>query len=222
MRPLVILRPEPGAGKTAARAEALGLAASVHPLFVPRAVEWIALAPDRFDALLLTSANAARLAGARLADYRELPVYAVGRATAAALQEAGFGQVVAGTGDGTAIARRIAADGHRRVLHLAGRTVAPIEPGDLLIERIAVYEMLRTEDDGLAERLAAESVLLIHSPRAGGILAQRVGPDQRAGLHLIAISPAALAACGTGWASAQTPDRPDDERMLALAARLCE
>ncbi|HEX7743212.1 MAG TPA: uroporphyrinogen-III synthase, partial [Sphingobium sp.] len=34
--------------------------------------------------------------------------------------------------------------------------------------------------------------------------------------------PVALAACGKGWASGEAPDRPDDERMLALAARLCE
>ncbi|WP_313806379.1 uroporphyrinogen-III synthase [Sphingobium sp.] len=222
MRPLVILRPEPGAGKTAERAAELGLLARVHPLFAPAVVEWQAPAPDRFDALLLTSANAARLAGDRLADYRDLPAYAVGRATAKALEAAGFASVVAGAGDGTAIAQRIAADGHRSVLHLAGRTAAPIEAGPLRIERIAVYEMQRTSDDGLAERLEPGSILLVHSPRAGEILAQRVGGQQRAALHLIAISPAALAACGMGWASAQAPDMPDDERMLALAVRLCE
>lgn len=222
MRPLIILRPEPGASKTAERAAELGLKARVIPLFAPQAVVWEAPAPDRFDALLLTSANAARFAGERLADYRGLPAYAVGRATARAMQEAGFAQVVAGDGDGTAIARRMAADGHRRVLHLAGRAVAPIEPGALSIERVAVYAMLRTGEADLAEQLTAGSVLLVHSPRAGEIVAQHVGLDQRALLHLIAISPAALAACGTGWASAQAPGKPDDERMLALAVRLCE
>ncbi|WP_176596880.1 uroporphyrinogen-III synthase [Sphingobium sp. 15-1] len=222
MRPVVILRPQPGASKTAERAAELGLQTQVMPLFAPQALAWDAPAPDRFDALLLTSANAARLAGERLADYRGLPAYAVGRATAKALAEAGFGQVVAGDGDGTAIARRIAAEGHGHVLHLAGRTVAPIDAGALRIERIAVYAMLRTGESGLAERLAAGSVLLVHSPRAGDVLAQLVGREQRQSLHLIAISPAALAACGAGWASAQAPDRPDDERMLALAVRLCE
>lgn len=222
MRPLVILRPEPGAGRTAARAAELGLAVQVHPLFAPHALDWVPPPPAKFDALLLTSANAARLAGARLADYRGLPAYAVGRATARALAEAGFSNVAAGDRDGTAIARRIAADGHRTVLHLAGRTVAAMDAGSLTIERVAVYEMLRTDEDGLAGRLAAGSVLLVHSPRAGGILAERVPVPQRSGLHLIAISPTALNACGTGWASGQAPDRPDDERMLALAVRLCE
>ncbi|WP_375195497.1 uroporphyrinogen-III synthase [Sphingobium sp.] len=222
MTRVVILRPEPGASRTAARAAELGLVAEVHPLFAPRAIDWAAPSPDRFDALLLTSANAARLAGARLTDYRVLPTYAVGRATARALAEAGLAGAVAGDGDGTAIARRIADDGHRVVLHLAGRTVAPMEAGLLTIERVAVYEMRRTDEDGLADRLEPGSILLVHSPRAGGILAERVSVDQRGGLHLIAISPAALAACGAGWASAEAPDTPDDERMLALAVRLCE
>lgn len=222
MRRLVILRPEPGASRTAARAAELGLAVQVHPLFAPRALDWAPPPPGDFNALLLTSANAARLAGERLADYRGLPSYAVGRATARALTEAGFSNVVAGDGDGTAIAQRIAADGHRAVLHLAGRTVAPMDAGSLKIERIAVYEMLRTGDDALADRLEPGSVLLVHSPRAGGILAKRVSVERRAGLHLIAISPATLAACGPGWASAEAPDTPDDERMLALAVRLCE
>ncbi|WP_176592492.1 uroporphyrinogen-III synthase [Sphingobium sp. EM0848] len=222
MRPLIILRPEPGAGQTAERAASLGLEARVHPLFVPQARGWEAPAPDRFNALLLTSANTARLAGDRLADYRRLPAYAVGRATAKAMEAAGFTQVIAGETDGTAIARRIAADGHRHVLHLGGQTVASIDPGPLMIERIAVYEMVRAADTGLAERLEPGSVLLIHSPRAGQLLKQIVSRDRRGALHLIAISPAALAASGTGWASAQSPDKPDDERMLALAVRLCE
>jgi len=222
VRRVVILRPEPGASRTAARAAELGLVPQVHPLFAPRTIDWLAPPADNFDALLLTSANAARLAGARLADYRGLPSYAVGRATAKALAAAGFADVVAGDGDGTAIARSIAADGHRVVLHLAGRTVAPMEAGSLTIERVAVYEMLRTDEDGLADRLDAGSVLLVHSPRAGGILAERVSVERRASLHLIAISLATLAACGSGWASAQAPDTPDDERMLALAVRLCE
>lgn len=222
MRPLVILRPEPGASRTAARAAALGLTAQVHPLFAPRALDWTPPAADRFDALLLTSANAVRLAGARLTDYRNLPAYAVGRMTADALTQAGFADVIIGDRDASAIAGRIAADGHRTVLHLAGRTVAPMDAGPLRVERVAVYEMVRTQDDGLAARLAAGSILLVHSPRAGELLAERVATGQRTSLHLIAISPGALAACGGGWASAQAPESPDDERMLALAVRLCE
>ncbi|WP_340267555.1 uroporphyrinogen-III synthase [Sphingobium mellinum] len=222
MRPLIILRPEPGASQTAARAERLGLRIRRCPLFEARPVIWKEPAPDRFDALLLTSAQAARLAGPKLERYRSLPAYAVGRATARALEERGFAGVIAGEQGGSAIAARIARDGHRHVLHLGGTTVARIDPGPLTIERIAIYTIGVTKEPRLDEALEPGAVLLVHSPRAGQRLAELIAPDRRAGFHLIAISAATLAACGTGWASGEAPDLPDDERMLALAVRLCE
>ena len=97
MRRLVILRPEPGASATAARARAMGLEPVTMPLFKVEAVDWDAPDPGLFDALLLTSANAVRYAGERLRSLRQLPVYAVGEATAAAAREAGF--EIASTGD---------------------------------------------------------------------------------------------------------------------------
>lgn len=222
MRPIVILRPEPGASQTAARAGRRGLRIRRCPLFEARPVIWKEPAPDRFDALLLTSAQAARLAGPKLDLYLSLPAYAVGRATARALEKRGFAGVVAGEQDGSAIAARIARDGHRRVLHLGGTTVAPIDAGPLLIERIAVYTIGAKKESGLEAALEPGAVLLVHSPRAGERLAELITPDRRGGFHLVAISAATLAACGTGWASGEAPDLPDDERMLALAARLCE
>lgn len=223
MTRVLILRPEPAAGRTAAKAAALGLDGLVHPLFAPQPVDWTAPPPGDFDALLLTSANAVRLAGPALTGYRALPAYAVGEATARALRAAGFAEVIAGSGDGSAIARRIMADGHRRVLHLAGTTVAPMEAGSLGISRIPVYSMASLPPDpALLAAAVPGSVLLVHSPRAGERLAAQMPEDQRASLHLVAISAAALAACGTGWARAVAAALPQDDEMLALARRLCE
>ena len=84
MRPLVILRPEPGASATARAAAALGLDPLVIPLFVVEPVEWVAPDPAGFDALLLTSANAIRNGGAELERVRGLPAVCVGEGTAAA------------------------------------------------------------------------------------------------------------------------------------------
>ena len=222
MRPVIILRPEPGASETARRARAIGLVPKLRPLFEARAIPWEAPPPDQFDALLLTSAQAARLAGDGLARYRALPAYTVGQATARALADQGFAQITTGDGDGSAIATRIAADGHRRVLHPGGTTVAPIAAGQLSITRLAVYTIGGKADVALDAVLEPGAILLVHSPRAGHRIADLIPPDKRATLHLIAISPAALAACGAGWASGEAPEKPDDERMLALAARLCE
>lgn len=223
MRRVLILRPEPAAGKTAEKARAIGLDALVHPLFAPQVVAWAPVAPEDYDALLLTSANGVRLAGPGLHRYRALPAYAVGAKTAQALTEAGFSDVVAGTMDGSAIAAQIAADGHRRVLHLAGTTVAPIQAGSLHIDRIAVYSMASLPPDpALLDMAVPGSILLVHSLRAGERLAAQIAESRRATLHIIAISAAALSACGAGWASAQAAALPQDDEMLALARRLCE
>ncbi|MGC4251294.1 MAG: uroporphyrinogen-III synthase [Sphingobium sp.] len=222
MRPLVILRPEPGAGRTAERATQMGLTATRCLLFEGRALDWDAPSPDGFDALLITSAQTVRLAGPRLALYRALPAYAVGRATAAAMEAAGFGRVIAGETDGTAIAARIAADGHRSVFLPGGVDTAPIEPGPLTLHRTAVYEMIEMEVGALDGLIGQGAVLMVHSPRAGRRLAALVPPGRRGNLHVVAISAAAQAACGARWASIQAAENPDDDRMLALARRLCE
>nr|WP_278254256.1 uroporphyrinogen-III synthase [Sphingobium sp. BYY-5] len=217
------MRPEPAAGRTAAKAAALGMEVRLHPLFAPQAIDWTPPPTKDFDALLLTSANGVRLAGPALHQYRGLPAYAVGGATARALADAGFVDVVTGKGDGSAIAARIARDGHRHVLHLAGTTVAPMEAGALDMMRVAVYRMTGLPaDPALLADATPGSILLVHSPRAGERLAAQIPENRRSDLHLIAISPAAQTACGAGWASAQAPALPQDDEMLALALSLCE
>lgn len=223
MKRVLILRPEPAAGRTAARAAALGMDARVHPLFAPQPIDWASPVPEDFDALLLTSANGVAFAGPSLLHYRGLLAYAVGATTAQALAEAGFSTIVAGDGDGSAIAARIIGDGHVRVLHLAGTTVAPMETGALDITRIAVYGMTGLPPDpALLEDAVPGAILLVHSPRAAARLAEQIGLEGRKSLHIVAISATTLAACGNGWASGQFAHVPRDDEMLALALRLCE
>lgn len=220
MRPLVILRPEPGAGRTAARATELGLAPRCIPLFDARPLAWTPPDPADFDVLLMTSAQAARLAGPDLARYRALPTYAVGPATAAAMAEQGLVPTGVGEDDGAMIAARIAADGHRRVLHLAGSVAAPFDRGPLHVRRVPVYTMVETTAS--LPPLPPGAVLLVHSPRAGARLAALIDAEARAGLHIVAISEAARTAAGAGWASAHAVALPQDDAMLALAVRLCD
>ncbi|HEX8374478.1 MAG TPA: uroporphyrinogen-III synthase, partial [Geminicoccaceae bacterium] len=128
---VLVLRPEPGAGETAARARALGLDPVVAPLFRIEKVAWEAPAEESFDALLLTSANAARCAGAA----PRKPCYAVGEATAEAARSAGFDVVDAGHSDGAAAVERMARAGIRRALHLCGRDHIPLHHPALTLER---------------------------------------------------------------------------------------
>ena len=100
---VLILRPQPGAGETAERARALGLEPVVTPLFSVRALDWTPPDPGNFDAVMLTSASAARQASDGLTPFKALPCYAVGEATAAAAEEAGFTNIRVGPDDGKAL-----------------------------------------------------------------------------------------------------------------------
>ena len=79
---VLILRPEPGASATAARARTLRLEPVVAPLFVVRPLAWEPPDPAGLDAVMLTSGNAPRLAGDGMTPFLRLPCYAVGEATA--------------------------------------------------------------------------------------------------------------------------------------------
>lgn len=213
MSKVVILRPEPGASATLARAVAAGIDAVAIPLFEIAPVDWIAPDPSEFDALLLTSANALRHGGNRLAAYRALPTYCVGEATAAAALSAGFG--VAGTGaqDAAALVERVPRG--LRLLHLTGRDHRPIAG----VTELIVYDSEAIDPPPSLEALEG-GVAMVHSPRAGARLAALV--EARADISIAAISDAAAAACGPGWREVTAIDAPGDGALLALAASLCQ
>ena len=64
-----------------------------------------------------------------------------------------------------------------------------------------------------------DGVALVHSPRAGQRLAELV--DDRATLAIAAISQAAADGAGAGWRRIDVAERPSDDALLAIAARLC-
>ncbi|QUT06182.1 uroporphyrinogen-III synthase [Sphingobium phenoxybenzoativorans] len=222
-RPLLILRPEPGASRTAQAAAALGLAVDCYPLFLTTPIPWTGPEPHFVDAVMFTSANGARLAGPQLDRYRHLPAYAVGEVTAEAVRAAGFAPVHVGTRGVQELAAMIADRGHQWVLHISGRDIRTFDPGDLRVTSASVYASVESGHAAdFAPHLVPGGVILIHSPRAGQRLADLVPPPVRATLHIAAISPAALEAAGGGWASGHAAARPDDAALLALAAGLCE
>lgn len=218
MKRVIVLRPEPGASETVARARERGLDAVSIPLFRIEPLEWQVPDIARFDALLLTSANAVRFGGPGLASVRDLPVHAVGEATAAVARSFGF--EVASVGD-TGVDRLIASlDPKLRLLHLAG------EDRVAMSRAIAAVAAYRSQVVDAPEDLkhAQGAVVLVHSPRAGTAFATvtaRLGLD-RASIRIAAISPAAAEAAGSGWAAIESAAQPTDDALLALAERLCD
>jgi uroporphyrinogen-III synthase len=216
--PLIILRPEPGASATAARARDAGLEVRSVPLFAAGPIEWAVPDPSGFDGLLLTSANAPRFAGAGLAPLSSLPLWCVGSATAAAATANGLAVHHVGTGGAQALIDLAAATGVRTLVWLAGEDRTPLNtPQSLTLSAIPVY---RAHPLALsADQLVGPAVVLVHSKRAARRLAS-LAPDHGA-LTLVAISEAVAAEAGGGWATVCVAPSPDDGEMVAMAAKLC-
>ncbi len=211
MKPLIILRPEPGASRTAARAQALGLRVVRFPLFAVLPVEWAAPDPRDYDAIILTSANAIRHGGEELFKLQSLPVHAVGEATAAMARAAGFTVASVGERGG----QSMPLPKGQQLLHLAGRDHLMIPNAT----SIAVYAARAVDEPEGIDQLN-NCVVAVHSPRAGARLAELV--QNRASVAVAAISAAAADACGPDWLAIAVADEPNDPALLALAARLCE
>jgi uroporphyrinogen-III synthase len=213
LKPLLVLRPEPGNGATAARAAALGLEVLQVPLFSTVAQPWTAPDPSAFDFLLLTSANAIRHGGDQLRKLTTLDVMAVGQATADAARAGGFHVRLTGGGGVEALLADVPSGA--RLLHLAGahhRAAASRHD----VKTIIVYraEPLRVTLP------RGPQVALVHSPRAGQRLAELA--TDRTAIAIAAISEQAAQACGEGWARVEAAATPADGPLLALAASLCQ
>lgn len=221
---LIIIRPEPGATKTAAAARERGLEAEAWPLSEARRIDWRMPDPKDFDALLVGSANVFRLGGAWMDAFGALPVHAVGQTTAEAARAAGFRVDVVGEGGLQSVL-----DAHKgqaiRYLRLGGAERVAIAPADgIVIEARTVYEITHLAmPEALADVLCAGAALvLLHSAGAARHFAaecDRLGID-RAEVRLACLGPRIAEAAGPGWGMVASAPQPNDSALLALAAEL--
>ena len=125
MRPrILVTRPEPGASRTARRLEAAGFDAVVLPLTRIAPLDFV-MPEGVFDAVIVTSAQALqRVDSARL---RQLPLYAVGEATAEAARKAEFEHLRSAGGSVSSIAALVKASAKpaAKLLYLCGRVRRP-------------------------------------------------------------------------------------------------
>lgn len=223
MTPLLVLRPQPGNDTSATRARALGLDVIQLPLFDIVGMDAGTGPEGPFDALLLSSANGVRFGTAAIHAHGDLPLYAVGEATAQAARETGHAHVLEGGGDAASTIPLIARDGHARVLHICGADVRDFDPLGITLIRHAVYRSAERPEDAVRATLdgLAGAVAAIHSPRAGRRLNALLDARQRTQIHVAAISARAAEASGSGWASLAVSAAPDDTALLACAQSLC-
>jgi uroporphyrinogen-III synthase len=137
---VLVTRPHPDDEATAGALRARGFEVLRAPMLRFAAVPFQDDVDVRYDAVIVTSANALRaiepqLAGSRLL---ELPLFAVGDHTASAARGAGFGQVIAAKGDAAALRDLVLAGVKSKhlkrgstLLYLAGADLARDLAGEL-------------------------------------------------------------------------------------------
>lgn len=188
---ILLTRPAQDSARLARRLEAAGHRVTSAPVMRIVHNEGPMLDLGPYQALLLTSANGARAIGRRSLR-RDLPVLAVGGATAAAAQAEGFSTIASAGGDVYSLAELAKArldPAAGPVLHAAGKVIA----GDLAqllpeinVVRAVLYEAVATDALPAAAlqaiRSAGIDLALFYSPRSARLfmdLAERSGvlPD---------------------------------------------
>ncbi|MGB3795337.1 MAG: uroporphyrinogen-III synthase [Alteraurantiacibacter sp.] len=220
---IFVIRPEPGLQSTLQSARDMGLAAVGLPLFEVMPLRWEAPEAADFDALLLGSANAVRHGGKMLEQVMDLPVHAVGQATADAASEAGL--TVDRIGEGGLQAVLDENDKPTRYLRLGGVEKVELDAGIHTITGRAVYDVRALPISGSSQiglRTGTPCVLL-HSAAAArhfGAEIDRIGLD-RSAIHLACIGQRVATAAGPRWANVQSAPQPNDADLLALARDMC-
>lgn len=231
---LLLTRPLSDSEATARKLQDLGHSSLIEPLL---SLEWLDEEPpdtDDVQAILLTSNNAA-LALARQTVNRDMPIFAVGKATAGAAGEAGFKNVNSADGDVFALARLVATkclpeDG--AVLHLAGEDTTGDLAGSLGragldLRRAVVYRARPARQFSAAAVAALENGgldgVLLFSPRSAtvftGLLGREGLSESCAGLDLYALSQAVShAAAELIFRDRHIPKYPSQADLLALLA----
>ena len=230
---LVLVRPEPEAGRSAARLRRLGHEIVSAPLLVITPVR-ANLAAEGMVALVVTSPRSAALIGPdALEELRRLPVFAVGDRTAATMTQAGFADVRSAAGDIIALGRLIAAVGlpaGARLLSLggaerAGDLAALLAPAGLAVERRTLYRMVPVDGlpPGLANALRqpGPAAVLHYSPRSAATFVAKVADAglqaEAARLDHLCLSAAVAAPLQrAGYARLRVAAAPDEAALIAL------
>lgn len=215
---VLIIRPQPGADATARRFAAAGYAPVLMPLFAIEHLPPPSVSVDRYDAIMLTSGNAARATCRFLESARDTPIYAVGSATASALANLSLPVAATGSSGVEALVGVAAADGHKKLLWLAGEDHSAVpQIAGVHIDIAIVYRsaVLETPADFAAQVAVCDAVIL-HSSRAAAHFSGLcdAGGISRSKITLATFSNAIADSAGDGWAQIIVAPSPNDAALM--------
>jgi uroporphyrinogen-III synthase len=215
---VLIIRPQPGADATARRFAAAGYATVLMPLFAIEDLPPPSVSVDGYDAILLTSGNAARAACGFLENARDIPIYAVGSATASALAHLALPVAATGSSGVEALVGVAAEDGHKNLLWLAGEDHSAVpQIAGVHIDIAIVYRSAALETPAhFAAQVEVCDAVILHSSRAAAHFAglcDAVGLS-RSKIALAMFSNAIAESAGDGWAHIIVAPAPNDTALM--------
>lgn len=238
-RPRIWLtRPQADSESFAASLHSHGIECIIQPvLTIEPCTVTIAADDPKPAAILLTSRHAAQALAALPADWRTLPVYCVGDATAHVARDAGCPQAIVGEGgDVFALMPRVAQDlaPGSRLLYLAGDTTRAdistlLGARDITVDARIAYRAVPTRkiSNELRNALNGHRLtgVVFFSPRsatlAGKLLAQFGLDDSLSNSHAYCLSlNVANAAATMGFARVHTCHSPTADSMRELIVSL--
>jgi uroporphyrinogen-III synthase len=235
---LLVTRPEPDAERSAAALRHHGHEVELAPLLQIKAIRDADFGAGPWSGLVVTSRNALDAVDShpRRAELLRLPIFAVGRHTAAAARAAGFLDVAAAGGNVQELAQHLRGWAQEApacrgpLLYLAGQDRSGDLAGDLAavgqdVATVAVYRAVKVDrfPPALATALAAgriDGVLhfsrrsaeaYLDCARAAGLLDQALAPSHYCLSQKIAEP---LAAAGAG--NIRVAMRPEETALIEL------
>jgi uroporphyrinogen-III synthase len=242
----LIIRPQPDADRDVGWLNRCGVPALASPVMIGTPLLSPSLAhdignPADFTAIIFTSRHAvdAVTKATNAAAWLPKPAFVVGSATAAAAKQAGFKNIIIGSGGGAGLIEPIqqALTGANRAkpqkanllwpsaLEISFDIAAAMRRHEITVQRLPAYQM--TANANLAppvcEALAKNCVTAVIAMSARSIQIFRTNMDAaglgsaRNKINLIAGSDAIAAAAGDGWSHVYEAHEPRRSRLLAIA-----
>jgi len=169
---VLVTRPEPDGERTAQKLRARGCDVLLAPVLQIKLIKEADLGAGSWDAVALTSANAAEALKQhpRRTELVALPALTVGRRTAEAARAVGFADVASADGNERALAQYIGGRfrGGIKILHLAGEDragdlAAAVAPKGIKVDTVVVYRAVAAQclAPEVAEALKSGTVVAV-------------------------------------------------------------
>ena len=239
---ILIIRPQPYANRDVALLKRYGVPALASPSMKGMQLHCKLPNYKGFSGIIMTSRNAveAFVTSGHIAAWAKMPVFVVGAASAAAARDAGFLDIIIGTGGGAGlmssirrhISNRIGMQGIDNLPlfwpsaeEISFDMVAALAAHEIAVQRLRVYQMVANDelDSVTREKIDKEEVAAVVAMSSRSILIFQKNLNaagkgsSRGDMTLIAGSAAIAAAAGNGWQMVYVARQPRRSRLLAIA-----